>query len=64
MRLSPLFRMTALFVFAGLLAAASCAQQDASQQTSGDPVADIDELERVRFVMKGGQVVRNELAPH
>ena len=31
---------------------------------SGDPVADIDELERVRFVMKGGQVVRNELAPH
>jgi imidazolonepropionase-like amidohydrolase len=31
---------------------------------SGDPVADIDELERVRFVMKGGQVVRNELSPH
>jgi imidazolonepropionase-like amidohydrolase len=29
---------------------------------SGDPVADIGELERVRFVMKGGQVVRNELA--
>ncbi len=29
---------------------------------SGDPVADISELERVRFVMKGGQVVRNELA--
>ena len=27
---------------------------------SGDPVADIDELERVRFVMKGGQVVRND----
>jgi imidazolonepropionase-like amidohydrolase len=29
---------------------------------SGDPVADIRELERVRFVMKGGQVVRNDLA--
>jgi len=31
---------------------------------SGDPIADIGELERVRFVMKGGQVVRNELASH
>lgn len=30
---------------------------------SGDPVADIGELERVRFVMKGGEVVRNELSP-
>jgi imidazolonepropionase-like amidohydrolase len=29
---------------------------------SGDPIADIGELERVRFVMKGGQVVRNELS--
>ena len=29
---------------------------------SGDPVADVGELERVRFVMKGGQVVRNELS--
>lgn len=28
----------------------------------GDPVADIRELERVRFVMKGGQVIRNDLA--
>jgi len=26
---------------------------------AGDPVADITELERVRFVMKGGQVIRN-----
>jgi imidazolonepropionase-like amidohydrolase len=28
---------------------------------AGDPVADITELERVRFVMKGGEVIRNEL---
>jgi imidazolonepropionase-like amidohydrolase len=27
----------------------------------GDPVSDITELERVKFVMKGGQVVRNDL---
>jgi imidazolonepropionase-like amidohydrolase len=31
---------------------------------AGDPVADIGELERVRFVMKDGQVVRNDLASH
>jgi imidazolonepropionase-like amidohydrolase len=31
---------------------------------AGDPVADITELQRVRFVMKGGQVVRNDLASH
>jgi imidazolonepropionase-like amidohydrolase len=31
---------------------------------SGDPIADIHELERVRFVMKGGQVVKNEFASH
>jgi imidazolonepropionase-like amidohydrolase len=31
---------------------------------TGDPVTDITELERVRFVMKGGQVVRNDLSPH
>jgi len=29
-----------------------------------DPIADIAELERVRFVMKDGQVVRNDLVPH
>jgi imidazolonepropionase-like amidohydrolase len=29
---------------------------------AGDPVADVTELERVRFVMKGGQVVRNDFA--
>ena len=31
---------------------------------TGDPVADITELERVRFVMKNGQVVRNDLTSH
>jgi len=28
---------------------------------SGDPLKDISELQRVKFVMKGGQVVKNEL---
>jgi imidazolonepropionase-like amidohydrolase len=31
---------------------------------AGDPIADITELERVRFVMKGGHVVRNDLSSH
>jgi len=31
---------------------------------AGDPIADISELERIRFVMKDGQVVRNDLAAH
>ncbi len=31
---------------------------------SGDPIVDVSELERVRFVMKDGQVVRNDLASH
>jgi len=30
---------------------------------AGDPLADISELERVRFVMKGGRTIRNDLAP-
>lgn len=29
---------------------------------AGDPLSDITELERVKFVMKGGQVVRNDFA--
>jgi len=28
---------------------------------AGDPLRDITELERVRFVMKGGAVFRNDL---
>jgi imidazolonepropionase-like amidohydrolase len=28
---------------------------------SGDPLSDITELERIKFVMKGGVVFRNEL---
>ena len=31
---------------------------------TGDPIADIGALEQVRFVMKGGQVIRNDLAVH
>lgn len=31
---------------------------------AGDPVADITELERIRFVMKGGQVIKNDFAAH
>ena len=28
---------------------------------SGDPLQDITEMQRVKFVMKGGEVVRNDL---
>ncbi len=29
---------------------------------SGDPLADITELQRTKFVMKGGKVIKNDLA--
>jgi imidazolonepropionase-like amidohydrolase len=29
---------------------------------AGDPLADITELQRVKFVMKGGRIVRDELS--
>ena len=28
---------------------------------SGDPLADITELQRVKFVMKGGRVIRSDI---
>jgi len=31
---------------------------------AGDPIADITELERARFVMKDGRVVRDDFSPH
>jgi imidazolonepropionase-like amidohydrolase len=30
---------------------------------SGDPTKDISETQRVKFVMKGGEIFRNDLTP-
>jgi imidazolonepropionase-like amidohydrolase len=30
---------------------------------AGDPLKDITEMQKVKFVMKGGAVVKNDLAP-
>ena len=30
---------------------------------AGNPLTDVREMERVKFVMKGGVVVKNDLAP-
>jgi imidazolonepropionase-like amidohydrolase len=30
---------------------------------SGDPLKDISETQRVKFVMKGGEIFRNDLTP-
>jgi imidazolonepropionase-like amidohydrolase len=30
---------------------------------SGNPLTDISELQRVKFVMKGGKIIRNDLTP-
>ncbi len=29
---------------------------------AGDPLKDISEMQRVKFVMKGGEIIKNELA--
>jgi len=30
---------------------------------SGNPLSDVTEMERIRFVMKGGVIVRNNVGP-
>jgi hypothetical protein len=39
----------------------TCFVSTSTLKVCGDPLADISEVERVRFVMKGGVIYRNEL---
>jgi len=41
----------------------SLAQRGRRDLPAADPLADITELQRIRFVMKAGQIIRNDLNP-
>jgi hypothetical protein len=65
MRLSTVSHTAALFVFAGLLSGLACAQQDASQQSTGDPVADAARKARAeqKTAPKPKKVITNDDMP-